>query len=92
MPAESALTLDPGLHGGLDVARAKKPAGKAAETIGERLARLRRERGLTQVELGERLGVTQSHVSEWERGNLRLHGELIVEIARLLQVSADQLL
>jgi len=32
------------------------------------------------------------HVSEWERGNLRLHGELIVELARILQVSADQLL
>ena len=62
------------------------------ETIGQRLARLRKERGVTQTELASELGVTQSHVSEWERGNLRLHGELIAEISRLLGVSADELL
>ncbi|MBZ0114068.1 MAG: helix-turn-helix domain-containing protein [Thermoanaerobaculia bacterium] len=53
---------------------------------------LQRHETSIQVQLGERLGVTRSHVSEWERGNLRPHGELIVEIARTLQVSANQLL
>jgi transcriptional regulator with XRE-family HTH domain len=72
------------------MARAKK--SEPDETIGQRLARLRKERGITQTELAAELGVTQSHVSEWERGNLRLHGELIAELTRLLGVSADELL
>ncbi len=62
------------------------------ETIGERMARLRRERGITQVELAEMLGVAQPMVSAYENGGLRLHGELIVELTKILDVSADQLL
>ena len=67
-------------------------SGKQQETIGQRLARLRKERAIAQQELADRLGVTQPHVSEWERGGLRLHGELIVEMAGILGVSADELL
>jgi transcriptional regulator with XRE-family HTH domain len=74
-------------------------AGKAArvqkdkpETIGERLARLRRERGITQAELAEKLGIVQPVVSDYERGELRLHGQLIVELSRILGVTADELL
>jgi transcriptional regulator with XRE-family HTH domain len=59
------------------------------ETIGERSARLRKERGLTQQEMAERLALAQPNVSDYERGILRLHGELI---AQILQVSADELL
>ena len=72
----------------------RKAAGKedAAETIGQRLARIRRERGLTQVELAERLGVAQPVVSDYERGELRLHGELIVKLSGILGVSAEELL
>ena len=73
------------------MARAAKTS-ETTEKIGQRLARLRKERGITQKELAGELGVTQSHVSEWERGNLRLHGELIAKIARILGVSADELL
>jgi transcriptional regulator with XRE-family HTH domain len=91
MPLKLALTLPLGYDGGLDVPRATKTK-PAPESIGQRLARMRKERGITQTELAAELGVTQSHVSEWERGNLRLHGELIAEIARLLEVTADELL
>lgn len=62
------------------------------ETIGQRLARLRKERGITQAELADKLGVAQPVVSDYERGELRLHGQLIVELARILSVSADELL
>jgi transcriptional regulator with XRE-family HTH domain len=75
---------------------ARKRRGTATpegiETIAQRLARLRRERGITQQELAERLGVSQPIVSDYERGELRLHGELIVTLADLLGVSADELL
>lgn len=62
------------------------------ETIGERLARMRRERGITQQEMAELLGTSQPIVSDYERGELRLHGELIVKIAGILGVSGDELL
>jgi transcriptional regulator with XRE-family HTH domain len=62
------------------------------ETIGQRLARLRRERGMTQVELAERLGVAQPVVSDYERGELRLHGQLIVQLSQILGVSSEELL
>lgn len=65
---------------------------EANDTIGRRLARLRKERGITQTELAEELGVSQPLVSAWERGELRLHGELIVELARILETSADEIL
>lgn len=36
--------------------------------IGSFLAELRREKGLTQQALGERLGVTNKTISRWETG------------------------
>lgn len=62
------------------------------ESIGQRLARLRRERGFTQTELADRLGITQSNVSACERGDVRLHCDLIIEICKVLEVSSDELL
>jgi transcriptional regulator with XRE-family HTH domain len=38
------------------------------------------------------LGITQPHVSGYERGTLRLHGDLIVKLTQILGVSADELL
>jgi len=73
-------------------AAAEKPAPDAQESIGQRLARLRRERGLTQVEIAERLGVAQPVVSDYERGELRLHGELIIKLTQILGVSAEDIL
>ena len=60
--------------------------------IGKRLARLRKERGVTQVQLAEAIGILQSKVSDYEHGHLRLHGELIMRITKALDVSADELL
>lgn len=62
------------------------------ETIAQRLARIRRERGMTQVELAQRLGVAQPVVSDYERGELRLHGQLIVKLSQILGVSSEELL
>lgn len=62
------------------------------EKLGERVARLRKEKGLTQVELAKALGVAQPIVSKYESGELRLHGELIIRLAELLDVSTDELL
>lgn len=72
-------------------ARARRSADGAA-AIGERVARLRKERGITQLEVAELLGGSQPNVSDYERGEFRLHGELLAKLARILKVSADEIL
>lgn len=64
----------------------------SAGSIGERIARLRKEKGITQIEMAERLGVSQPVVSDYERGAIRLHGELILELAKIFGTSTDEIL
>jgi transcriptional regulator with XRE-family HTH domain len=88
--AETALTI-PASHsqGPWVMAREQKAE---QETPGARLARLRRDKGITQIELAERLDITQSVVSDYERDVLRLNSELIMQLIAILGVSADELL
>lgn len=65
---------------------------EGARRIGEHIARLRKERGITQVEMAERLGLSQSIVSKYESGELRLHAELIVRLAEVFRTSTDEVL
>lgn len=62
------------------------------KTIGKRLGGIRRARGLTQVELAGALGMTQTLLSDYERGKLRLHGGLLASFAKTLRVSTDEIL
>ncbi len=62
------------------------------EPIGERLARLRRERGITQAELADALDLAQPNISDYERGILRLNADLILKLTGILKISADELL
>jgi transcriptional regulator with XRE-family HTH domain len=62
------------------------------ETMGQRLARLRKERGWTQVELAERTGIVQTVLSDYERGKLRLNADMIVRFATTLDITTDELL
>lgn len=71
---------------------AKQQLEEEATDLGRRTIELRKARGLTQVEMAERLGTTQSFVSKYERGELRLHGALIIKLADALRVSTDELL
>ena len=70
----------------------RPPHAPESETPGERLARLRKERGWTQVELAERLGITQTLLSDYERGKLRLNADMIVRLANALETTTDELL
>jgi transcriptional regulator with XRE-family HTH domain len=63
-----------------------------AKTIGNRLRAVRTSRGITQVEIAAKLGMTQALISDYERGKLRLHGGLIVAFAQVLRTSSDEIL
>jgi transcriptional regulator with XRE-family HTH domain len=66
--------------------------GEDAETLGGRIARLRREKGLTQIELAERLRVSQPVISDYENDVIRLPADTVAQIAEVLGASADELL
>ena len=68
------------------------PQAEASETVGQRLARLRKERGWTQVELAERLGIIQSLISDYERDRLRMNPAMVVRFAAALEITTDELL
>lgn len=58
--------------------------------IGENIARLRRETGLTQEQLGNLVSVSAQAVSKWEKGGLP-DAELLPAIADALHVTVDTL-
>jgi len=60
--------------------------------LGERLARLRKARNITQVELAAAVGVTQSLISFYEKGATEPSAAVMVQLARVLGVTADELL
>jgi transcriptional regulator with XRE-family HTH domain len=68
------------------------PVDLGGETIGERVARLRKERGYTQVELAEKVGIIQTIVSAIETNTLKLSAEMAIRFAMALGVSTDDLL
>ena len=59
--------------------------------IGEQIAKYRKERHLTQEQLGEALGVTNRTVSKWESGVSSPGVDLIPTIVSALGISLDQL-
>jgi transcriptional regulator with XRE-family HTH domain len=65
---------------------------EGAQAIGQRLATLRKAKGLTQIDIAQTLGLAQGLISKYERGDLLMHGELIVQFANALGVSADDIL
>lgn len=60
--------------------------------VGKFIAALRKEKGLTQEALGQKLGVTNKTVSRWENGNYMPDIELLVPLGEALDVSVNELL
>lgn len=62
------------------------------QKIGTFLAKLRKERNLTQDELGERIGVTNKTVSRWENGNYLPSVEMLQILSKFYNVSINEIL
>ena len=63
-----------------------------AKTFGAFLARMRKERGMTQTELAEQLHVTDKAVSRWERGVGLPDINLLEPLAQALGISLANLM
>lgn len=61
-------------------------------TTGEKIAALRREKGLSQEALGEKLGLSRQAVSKWESDQAVPTMDNLVELSRLFGVPVDTLL
>lgn len=62
------------------------------QAIGAFIAQARKERGLSQAELGERLGVTNKTVSRWENGNYMPDLALLQPLCRELNIGVQEFL
>ena len=60
--------------------------------IGSFIAERRRARGLTQMQLGEMLGITDRAISKWECGRAMPDSQLMLELCDILGISVTDLL
>ena len=60
--------------------------------IGQRIRRYRKEKGLSQEQLAEKVNISVTHMSHIETGNTKLSLPVLVDIAGVLQVKTDDLL
>lgn len=62
------------------------------KTFGQRLANLRKVRGLAQKDFAQRLGISQRMVSYYENESRHPPAGLLPPIAKILKISIDELL
>ena len=62
------------------------------ETIGKFVATCRKEKGLTQKQLAEKLNITDRAVSKWETGKSIPDASIMLDLCKILGISANELL
>ena len=62
------------------------------QTLGMMISTLRKEKGMTQLELAEKMGVTDKAVSKWERDLSFPDISSIPKLAEIFEVSVDELM
>ena len=60
--------------------------------LGARIAKARKDHGLTQQKLSEQLGVAQQTLAHYEVGRERMPASMLPTVARLLTLSLDELM
>ena len=62
------------------------------KALGARIAKARKERGLTQHQLADALGIAQQTLAHYEVARARIAASLIPQVAELLGLTLDELL
>ena len=75
----------------MQLLKAKERKGMK-KTLGMMIAELRKEKGMTQLELAEKMGVTDKAVSKWERDLSCPDINSLPNLAEILGVSVDELM
>lgn len=86
--------LKPPLHSLQKEERVPRPKRivLSKKEIGQRVRALRKEQGMTQVELADALGTHQTSLSQIERGVRGVGVQHVLKLAKALKTSPDKLL
>ena len=60
--------------------------------IGKFIAECRKQKSLTQMQLAEKLGITDKAISKWERGVAMPDTSIMIELCDILSISVNELL
>ena len=63
-----------------------------SKKVAQQIMTLRKEKGLTQSELGDRVGVSFQAVSKWERGETLPDVAVLPDLAKVFETSIDNIL
>lgn len=66
--------------------------GEEIMDLGNKILKLRKEKGYSQEDLAEKLGVTRQTISNWELGSTQPNPEQLKGLSKILNVSIDELL
>lgn len=69
-----------------------RPEAMKKQTLGSMIASLRKNCGMTQLELAEKMGVTDKAVSKWERDLSCPDVSTIPKLAEIFDISVDELM
>ena len=61
-------------------------------TIGKKIQKYRKERKLTQKQLAEKLGISSSLVSNWEKERNKPSADILADLCAALEISPSELL
>lgn len=66
--------------------------GGIVVSLGERIAKLRKQRGWKQKDFAKKVDVHPAHVSRWERDHMRPSTKALSLMAEVFDISVDELL
>ena len=84
-----SITEQPGPYG-WDM-QTGRPSKRPRTAFGEKLHAARSAAGLSQVQVAEQLGITQTSYADWERYPVALRPDQIQLLTRILKVPVEQL-
>lgn len=64
----------------------------SAESMGERIRKIRKGKKLTQKKLADKVGTTHCSISNWEEGKRYMNIYYFAKLCKALDVSADYIL
>lgn len=76
----------------MQTSKTRKEIGMKEQTMGAMIAALRKEKGMTQLDLAQQLGVTDKAVSKWERDLSCPDVNSLPKLAEILNVTVDELM
>ena len=66
-----------------------RPSNSKRPLFGERLFETREERGLSQAQVADKLGIAQQSYAAWERRTTALRPEQLIQLAELFGTTVD---